>query len=1136
MFYDSDEEEEDEDEDEDPDKRPMKGPMKGGDPTRIRPDGLSLNHPNPFLKRLQTREPSLFLSKPEGKKYTSYSTACQPTSRQPVILSNAEKERIDREHPGSYQHAIQYGTDPKNKHWYICPRYWCFLTNSSISEADVKAGKCGAIIPENADAIPEGAYVYEFKGKEHLDTKGNYVQHHPGFLKDGKHPKGYCLPCCFKNWESQAKRREQCSQDETTAVVAEPENRAPKSQLYIISLDTYPVPPTRWGFLPISLQLFLNIDYRESVDKNNSALVLPNKPTFLRYGVEQVENQSFLGVFADVYAYKQRRAIIPSVADFRKILAEQITLDIFVRAHNASLVAVFAPSSVPSTLDISKYTDSQFAKRLNLTNANETDFMRHTVAAYEQFVAYLSDPLGVIDHQYLWDIFTDDIPGLNAGGANLILVEIRNNDVRDKIELICPTNVYSNSLYHSQKESVLVVKHDGFYEPIYLFEFVQSGIRTQKTFSEKTIHSNIKQLIRNIAATSGRMCPQLPSLPKVYEFQDPAPMKTILEQLAGLSVYQAVAQVANYRGKAIGLVVRGPDGGEVMVPCLPMTIDASLPVRSMDDESVWTDYVSTRTRLSELHRVSNGRIPCLPRVKIAEDEMVVGVLTTTNQFVQVMPPLTEDVDDGIPTEEETANPLTADKTMATQTTGDKTRMEMVARIRLEKQFYVAFRTTVRQLLNDYTNHAIRVKIQEIIESPTELYHAKLGSLETELKSLVGSAVVFVDIAMDVLMELDEVVACDPSSKDSTAYCLVKENGAPQLTVPKTNLLATLSKDSQHTDNERMYFARMADELLRYHRVRLFMFEPDKYFNLMDTEYSIDEKEMIMTQSTLEGPYMTDLEPLSESNYALRTTYETAHPAVSQTYANDPVSVEDQYSFLKQSQTMVSTDKEEIECVDSVVDVVGNARSLWKRSFPPTAKEVVYKNTEACSFSVMTDIFRQHSGVGHTVQTLKRMLWEGYSRLLDSSSDTFIKIVAILKRQGKSRLMEPVAKHQMTMETRIHSEDYYVSDLDIWVLSQTQQLPVILFNPNGLKGFAKDIYWIKCGGNTRSKYFFVRSTIDSTLNKISHYHLVRPALALSETREFYAIVSGAIQGNAEYERNIHSIEQTLDRIELIPKLK
>ena len=320
-----------------------------------------------------------------------------------------------------------------------------------------------------------------------------------------------------------------------------------------------------------------------------------------------------------------------------------------------------------------------------------------------------------------------------------------------------------------------------------------------------------------------------------------------------------------------------------------------------------------------------------------------------------------------------------------------------------------------------------------------------------------------------------------------------------------------------------------------------MFEPDKYLNFMDTEYSIEEKEMVVSQSTLDGPYLTELEPFSESNYALRTAYSTADPSVSQTYANDPVSVEDQYSFLNQTRPILSeaTDSsagDETECIDSVVDVVGNARSMWKRSFPTTAKEVVYKNTEECSFAIIVEIFRQHSGVVHSIAKIKQLLWEGYSRLLDSTSDAFIKIVAILKRQGKMRLMDPVAKLQMTMETRIRSEDYYVSDLDIWVLAQTHQLPVILFNANGLKGFAKDIYWLKCGGNPRNKYFFVRSTIDSMPNKISHYHLIRPAMALSETREFYAIVSSAIQGNAEYERNVHTIEQTLDRIELIPKIK
>ena len=163
-----------------------------------------------------------------------------------------------------------------------------------------------------------------------------------------------------------------------------------------------------------------------------------------------------------------------------------------------------------------------------------------------------------------------------------------------------------------------------------------------------------------------------------------------------------------------------------------------------------------------------------------------------------------------------------------------------------------------------------------------------------------------------------------------------------------------------------------------------------------------------------------------------------------------------------------------------------------------------------------------------------MLWEGYSRIIDKNPDYFAKIVAILKRQGKSRLMDPVATRKMTLEERVLSEEYYVSDFDIWVWSHTYQLPVILFNPNGLKGFAKDIFWLKCAGKMGDKYFFVRSTIDSIANKISQYHFIQPAMALGDTREFYAIIREAFAGNAEYSRNIRSIEQTLEQIELVPK--
>ena len=41
--------------------------------------------------------------------------------------------------------------DKSKQYWYICPRYWCLKTNTSMTEKEVKEGKCGGkIIPKDA--------------------------------------------------------------------------------------------------------------------------------------------------------------------------------------------------------------------------------------------------------------------------------------------------------------------------------------------------------------------------------------------------------------------------------------------------------------------------------------------------------------------------------------------------------------------------------------------------------------------------------------------------------------------------------------------------------------------------------------------------------------------------------------------------------------------------------------------------------------------------------------------------------------------------------------------------------------------------------------------------------------------------
>jgi hypothetical protein len=175
--------------------------------------GLELANPNPFSKRIQERDPIIHLNEDAGK-FNAYSRSCPwNVRRQPVILTSEEKARIDREHPNSYSHSITYGSDQSKQYHYICPRYWSLKHNTSLTEEEVRSGKYGKVIPQKAKKVPPGASIFEFTDdKYHIDEKGNYKQHYPGFLKKDAHPKGLCVPCCFGQWDkpSQTARRQEC--------------------------------------------------------------------------------------------------------------------------------------------------------------------------------------------------------------------------------------------------------------------------------------------------------------------------------------------------------------------------------------------------------------------------------------------------------------------------------------------------------------------------------------------------------------------------------------------------------------------------------------------------------------------------------------------------------------------------------------------------------------------------------------------------------------------------------------------------------------------------------------------------------------------------------------------------------------
>jgi hypothetical protein len=216
---------------------------------------MKLNKPYYFQTLIEKKDPILIL-KEDTKEYNSYSRTClSDKRRQPVILTDSQLDKINKEHPGFLreQDVIKYGSDEKHKFNYICPRFWCLKSNTFIDPNDLKlingemvhkpkkGPSCGKVLPKKEKKVKPGYYIYEFND-----------QAYPGLIPD-KHPNGLCLPCCFKNYNTNGriKAKQSCLEKSKLSQDA-------KSDDYILGPDKFPLDIGRWGYLPPEIQAMLH--------------------------------------------------------------------------------------------------------------------------------------------------------------------------------------------------------------------------------------------------------------------------------------------------------------------------------------------------------------------------------------------------------------------------------------------------------------------------------------------------------------------------------------------------------------------------------------------------------------------------------------------------------------------------------------------------------------------------------------------------------------------------------------------------------------------------------------------------------------------------------------------------------------
>jgi hypothetical protein len=628
------------------------------------------------------------------------------------------------------------------------------------------------------------------------------------------------------------------------------------------------------------------------------------------------------------------------------------------------------------------------------------------------------------------------------------------------------------------------------------------------------------------------------------------------------------SQVVNYQGQMIGLMVIEKATGEnpvaVYIPCAPSARLPQTPIKYMDSTSIPKDYETTTETLRRIS--ASTRIPCKPVWKIREDGLVVGFLTETNQFVPIQP--NQDIImDGLQTYEG-VDAFAADKKVATESEGDKERIRMTKYITLESQFYHAFRNRVRTLFSEFLHRPLKTQLRKIADDKTLLYSQKIEQIEPLIKQLIKKNVVFIEIDDATLMDLAEVNDCE-NADDEGPYCIIKENGVAQLGIPKWNLISDY-------DNEKMYVGRIADELVRNERVKSMMYNTANRLNSRTTDYQIKSDEFILVQSALTTEYFSELDSYRETTpYAKQTNYELANPSISVLYSNEKVSLSEQQDSNaavanipkrkertpeleqepskeptpeleqepSQDQTPELEPDQDNECIAKISKIIGNKHQVWYRIFSEDAREYVFRDTATCTFQPIIRIVKSKLDEKWTETDVQNKLAAAYARLFELNPLNMVKIAKIMRAQGKAKMFEKFVQPNQNISPEafqniVISEGYFLTDMDIWVLANEYNLPIVVFNAHGLKGFfskkngdnddESDIHkhWIKMGGDRVDNYHFIRSKIRVTKggNHIYEYNLIVPDVRLGQVREFEAMVVESVQ----YERlNTTPLEEALD---------
>ncbi len=475
--------------------------------------------PGPVLGILKEADKNLFeYDVPKGKKRTDFPSLCGWTdTRQPMVISETEKEKIDKEFPKAYDGFVHTGSTKElaNKNYYICPKIWCPKSRVALSYEDYKkyGNKCPYPDIEEEPVLFNKSYW----GKD--DEKALSRSHYVGFLKDSTHPNHLCLPCCFKLPTSDKKNKQQQCVTNYTSTVAKEESVKEKpdvvgNEKYIKGENYFPLEAARFGLLPKDLNDLLGGE-KCGGRHDGTGLMENNSSCFLRKGINH-GNHSFISCILTTLS-KDLPKTIKTPQDYIKYIVNNLTIEKYLALENGKIIRMFINSSFDIHIkeNYNEFT-TWFLKQTNYIKSFglypvEQDLKKHSFFdkktmptfksiirefmiynSFKHFIAYLNDDTVKKDHRTLLDLINTEIQILNPSRTHFVVIDV--DTKTNKAVILCPFNRNIKEFINLNNPFSFIIKNNEYYEPLCSVKFLNGDIKIESEF----IYSESSNYLQNI--------------------------------------------------------------------------------------------------------------------------------------------------------------------------------------------------------------------------------------------------------------------------------------------------------------------------------------------------------------------------------------------------------------------------------------------------------------------------------------------------------------------------------------------------------------------------------------------------------------------------------------------------------------